>query len=211
MEGNLWSSTLSDSHISNGYSLYFYFGAIELGNDNRSYKFPIRGVIDKKCNNFKNKKSNMNENLNLVKILKDAPMDTKLYSPICGECELFQVNATSNTNPIVCVGFDDGIDYYFNSDGTYTENEGAECVLFPSKENRDWSTFILHKHFKPYQKVLCVISDVDGRIWAADFYSHYNEDKKQHCLVSGVVKDDANNEVIPYEGNEDKLGKIVEK
>lgn len=32
----------------------------------------------------------MNENLNLVKILKDAPMDTKLYSPICGECELFK-------------------------------------------------------------------------------------------------------------------------
>lgn len=30
----------------------------------------------------------MNKNLNLVEILQDAPKGTKLWSPLCGECEL---------------------------------------------------------------------------------------------------------------------------
>ena len=36
----------------------------------------------------------MNENLNLVEILKDCPKGTKLYSPAFGECVLEEV--TSN-------------------------------------------------------------------------------------------------------------------
>ena len=34
----------------------------------------------------------MNENLNLVEILKDCPKGTKLYSPIVGEVELKCIN-----------------------------------------------------------------------------------------------------------------------
>ena len=41
----------------------------------------------------------------------------------------------------------------------------------------------------------------------ADVYSHYDESTGKHYLVSGYVGND--NEVIPYEGNEDKLGKSV--
>ena len=33
----------------------------------------------------------MNENLNLVEILKDCPKGTKLYSPVYGDVELFSV------------------------------------------------------------------------------------------------------------------------
>ena len=33
----------------------------------------------------------MNENLNLVEILKDCPSGTKLYSPIYGDVELVEV------------------------------------------------------------------------------------------------------------------------
>ena len=33
----------------------------------------------------------MNENLNLVEILKDAPKGTKLWSPICGYCEFLKI------------------------------------------------------------------------------------------------------------------------
>ena len=34
-----------------------------------------------------NKNKVMNENINLVEILKDAPRGTKLWSPLCGEYE----------------------------------------------------------------------------------------------------------------------------
>ena len=154
----------------------------------------------------------MNENLNLVEILKNVPIGTKLYSPVCGECELFNVNVTYKSFPIVCVGIDDGLEWHFKADGSFTGNTGVECLLFPSMENRDWSTFKVpkkHKHFEPFQKVLCA-ADLDNghKVWAADFYSHYDESTLEHYLASGGIVSD--NEILPYEGNEDKLGKTVE-
>ena len=38
----------------------------------------------------------MNENLNLVKILKDCPSGTKLYSPVYGDVELVEVIQVEN-------------------------------------------------------------------------------------------------------------------
>lgn len=80
------------------------------------------------------------ENLNLIEILKNVPKGTKLYSPIFGECEL---NGVSN-DFIYISGKHGG---YLNKDGTYYEGCG-ECQLFPSKENRDWSTFNIKKGFQ---------------------------------------------------------------
>ena len=39
----------------------------------------------------------MNENLDLTKILKDAPKGTKLWSPICGDCVLDKIDTTDTT------------------------------------------------------------------------------------------------------------------
>ena len=153
----------------------------------------------------------MDKNLNLVEILKDAPKGTKLWSPICGECELVAVEE-NYAYPISC-NTSDGINIKFTNLGKYYSIfKNGECVLFPSKENRDWSTFNVsergHKHFVPFQRVLCAFDhDYGYEIWAADVYSHYDESTGKHYLVSGFVVND--NEVIPYEGNEDKLGKSV--
>ena len=85
-------------------------------------------------------------------------------------------------------------------------------MLFPSKENRDWATFQApkqHKHFEPFQRVLCKVGDYhDGEVWTADIYSHYDEGDELHYSISGYGAND--DEIIPYEGNEDKLGKTVE-
>ena len=154
----------------------------------------------------------MNKNLNLVEILKDAPKGTKLWSPLCGECELVAVKEENCSYPILCKT-SDGHDIRFTDLGKYYGffYKNGECVLFPSKENSDWSTFNVsegHKHFVPFQRVLCACDhDYGYEIWAADVYSHYDESTGKHYLVSGFVVND--NEVIPYEGNEDKLGKSV--
>ena len=206
--GNVWSSMLNKYIINLGQNFAFHSKCAFTWCHDRNYGLPVRGVIDKINDDSKNKKSNMNEILNLVEILKDAPKGMKLWSPLIGECELFNKDFTGETFPIVCIGVDDGIEWKFNADGTYTENADAECVLFPSKENRDWSTFNVptHKHFEPFQKVLCmVVSNPGCKIWSANFYNHYDEDKKQHYLVGGFLRND--DEVISYEGNEDKLGK----
>lgn len=153
----------------------------------------------------------MNKNLNLAEILKDAPKGTKLWSPLCGECELVAVDE-NYTYPILSKA-SDGKEINFTKLGKYYDVffKNGECVLFPSKENRDWSTFKVfegHKHFEPFQRVLCTFEhDYGYEIWTADVYSHYDESTGKHYLVSGYVGND--NEVIPYEGNEDKLGKSV--
>ena len=157
----------------------------------------------------------MNENLDLTKILKNVPKGTKLYSPVCGECELVEIDS-ENTHPIICRTKTDGGDICcetFTADGKFfCDYKNGECVLFPSKENRDWSTFKApkkHKEFEPFQKVLSAVPIEFGyEVWNVDIYSHYDESNRTHFLISGFTKKD-DDDVIPYEGNEDKLGKQV--
>lgn len=67
-----------------------------------------------------------------------------------------------------------------------------------------------HKTFKPFQKVLVkVTNDDDNHVWVAAIYSHYNESKGRHYF-SNLQWTDDDSGIIPFEGNEDKLGQIVE-
>ena len=81
----------------------------------------------------------MEKELNLVEILKNAPKGTKLYSPICGECKLKEIDHGATNHPIV-VSRSNGERFTFTKEG-YWFNDLGDCVLFPSKDNRDWSTF----------------------------------------------------------------------
>lgn len=66
------------------------------------------------------------------------------------------------------------------------------------------------KKFKPFQKVLVkVTSDDDNHVWIAAIYSHYNEAKGRHYF-SNMQWTDNDDYIIPFEGNEDKLGQIAE-
>ena len=85
----------------------------------------------------------MNENLNLVEILKDYPKGTKLYSTTYGDVELIRVNQNDDVDyPIEIKLSDDSINSV-TTDGRLCEYYNGECVLFPSREQRDWSKFKL--------------------------------------------------------------------
>lgn len=79
------------------------------------------------------------EKINIANILKDCPEGIKLYSPLCGECTFVAINAIGT---IFCKR-PNGQDITFTQEGYYIipVNKDCECMLFPSKENRDWSTF----------------------------------------------------------------------
>lgn len=67
-----------------------------------------------------------------------------------------------------------------------------------------------HKTFKHFQKVLVkVTNDDDNHVWVAAIYSHYNESKGRHYF-SNLQWTDDDSGIIPFEGNESKLGKIAE-
>lgn len=83
----------------------------------------------------------METEINIVEILKDKPQGTKLYSSACGKCKLEEVDDKSfkisfyNSK----FGFMTGGEGYFDKNGKLYDD--GECVVFPSKEMRDWSKF----------------------------------------------------------------------
>lgn len=82
--------------------------------------------------------------LNLIEILKNVPIGTKLYSTVFGEVSLFDIDADEEYPIKVEVGC---AIIRFTKEGVYA-NFNGECTLFPSKENRDWSTFKVDKKYE---------------------------------------------------------------
>ena len=62
-----------------------------------------------------------------------------------------------------------------------------------------------HKHFEPFQKVLIKEWLNSKSLWAPALYSHYNAENNRHYIIGG--KWAKNEHIIPYEGNEYKVGK----
>lgn len=83
----------------------------------------------------------METEINIVEILKDKPKGTKLYFSACGKCKLEEVDDKSfkisfyNSK----FGFMNGGEGYLDKNGKLYDD--GECVVFPSKEMRDWEKF----------------------------------------------------------------------
>ena len=83
----------------------------------------------------------MENKINIAEILKDKPQGTKLYSSACGKCNLVSVDDKSfkisfyNSK----FGFMNGGEGYLDKNGKLYDD--GECVVFPSKEMRDWRKF----------------------------------------------------------------------
>ena len=70
--------------------------------------------------------------LELCKLLKGCE-GMEFYSTMAGDCRLIEVTE------FITIGYGDDEYVFLESDGKYSVD--GECTLFPSKENRDWSTF----------------------------------------------------------------------
>lgn len=83
----------------------------------------------------------METKINIVEILKDKPQGTKLYSSACGKCKLEKVDDKSfkisfyNSK----FGFMNGGEGYLDKNGKLYDD--GECIIFPSKEMRNWEKF----------------------------------------------------------------------
>ena len=137
----------------------------------------------------------MNENLNLVEILKDCHKGTKLYSTVFGEVEFKGINDI--IGPIV-VTTNIGSDECFTADGKMYTHYNGECLLFPSKEQRDWRKFkqkhpkFYPKTLQPYDKVLVKFKEEDD--WRCTFFSHI----RRNAVYKYAATDCAYKYCIPY-------------
>ena len=122
--------------------------------------------------------------MDLTKILKDAPIGLRLYSIVHGEVELEYV---SNKTEYPITTYKDGYTQSFTKDGKFYSCYDGETVLFPSKNQRDWSKFTAPwykqdkkdvkdrfdpKTLKPFDKVL--FRDSIDRPWTCGLFSHAN-------------------------------------
>ena len=141
----------------------------------------------------------MNEKLNLVDILKDCPKGTKLYSTMYGDVEFESINEDKSHPIIVRIGEDHT--ECFSIDGKIYSFYDGECILFPSREQRDWSKFNPKKPkqpkfnpntLNPFDKVL---ARNDGEDWSCVFFSHIVKDEETYPYACGY---DWFTQCIPY-------------
>ena len=126
----------------------------------------------------------MNENIDLTKILKDCPKGTKFYTSIWGEVTFIEIKKDQNCLYPICIDINtSSICTNLTKDGRYLINRtGTECILFPSKDQRDWSKFTAPwykkerfnpKTLKVLDKVL--VKDTPAKLWNIGIFSHYVE------------------------------------
>lgn len=113
--------------------------------------------------------------------MENCPKGFELYSPICGSCEFYGIDGFFKH--LVCVAHKDGSFYMFTKEGyLYDGYDDAECLLFPSKDQRDWSKFttpwIKKEKFDPntlmpFDKVLVRNSEIEK--WRCAHFSYFNK------------------------------------
>ena len=121
----------------------------------------------------------MNENLDLTKILKYCPKGWKFYTSVWGEVE-FKGFSSESVGFLFDTIVDNIVDVHININGTYCGL--GECIIFPSKEQRDWSKFNAPwykterfdpKTLKPFDKVL--VRDDIVHLWRCNYFSYVDD------------------------------------
>lgn len=142
----------------------------------------------------------MNENIDLIKILKYCPKGWKFYSSVYGEVEfktieLAQLRPIYNHNTFIDPGslfvedkhpikfIAQDVKHSVSKAGEHINGKG-ECTFFPSKDQRDWSKFSAPwykkdkfdpKILKPFDRVL--VRDRDIEHWICNLFSHIINDE----------------------------------
>ena len=120
----------------------------------------------------------MNENLNLVEILKDCPEGTKLYSTIYGDVEFVKVRQSYYVDFPIEIKLSDNSINNVTRDGKLFVNYNGECILFPSKDQRDWSKFKVKKpKFKVGDKIVNIPRKYMGASGTQGIISKITDDK----------------------------------
>ena len=145
----------------------------------------------------------MNENIDLTKILKDCPEGTEFYHAAYGRVYFICIDL-NRTYPIR-LSFSQEIsdDVGVTSKGLLNNNHNGECLLFPSKDQRDWSKFTAPwykkekfdpKTLKPYDKVL--VRDSRSDKWRCQLFSHILKDDDYFCAC--IYSSYRYGDCIPY-------------
>ena len=147
----------------------------------------------------------MNENLDLTKILDGCPPGTEFYHLIYGQVALREV--IKDEYPIVLEPINKFIRTTLTKDGRMNNRYDGECLLYPSKTQRDWSKFERFwdeseverfdpKTLQPFDRVLVRLTR--DCIWNATFFSHYDKEINWGCHPCVTTSCKSYDKCIPY-------------
>lgn len=138
----------------------------------------------------------MNENIDLTKILDGCPIGTEFYSLVHGTVRFLEILDMNTVYPIAVTSkVDKG---YFTKGGRYFADQTIddECILVPSKYQRDWSKFERFwdkpkiekfdiKTLQPFDKVLVRDYPIDK--WGCDFFSYIDNSMLFPIMGGGLL------------------------
>ena len=146
----------------------------------------------------------MNEKIDLTEILKYCPVGWELYSSVLGEVSFKEI--TDDEDYPITVDCENWGSESFTAEGKLYIKDNGECILFPSKDQRDWSKFTAPwckqevketkekfdpKTFQPFDRVLGCLVD---SYWKCDIFSNIIETAHFPYKCSG----DSYIRCIPY-------------
>lgn len=125
----------------------------------------------------------MNKNIDLTEILKGCEHNKSIvmYSPLFGKCNLVSIRNPKDTSYPIIVDTYAGVCKFTKDGKYYCDAIDSECILFPSKDQRDWSKFV-----KPIPKDTSMMVSNDGENWKLRYYAtYYGFDNTHYCFTNG--------------------------
>lgn len=117
------------------------------------------------------------EKINIADKLRHCKQGTKLYHLMFGEVEFDSLDEDDYINIITKDKENNFSDYIVNQFGQYCSSyPNGECLLFPSKDNRDWNNFqVLEKGHRVMVSDDCIdwkLREFIGEIYASPINGH---------------------------------------
>ena len=162
-----------------------------IGFCSKEFRTDVKSVMFVKYNDEQPQK------LNLCEVLKHCPQGETFWSPLLGDVKLYDIDEEAKTIDVTTKDF---ATWEINADGTITIDDitSEEIMLYPSREQRDWSKVKYEprkerfdpKTLKAFDKVLA--RDSDEYEWKIEIYSHKNNNNNypykcitysyKHCI-----------------------------
>ena len=135
----------------------------------------------------------MNENLDLTKILDGCPGGTEFYHAGFGRVWFFGIDLDSDYPIRLSLNNDPCDNTFLTKKGTVNVQYDGECILFPSRTQRDWSKFErfwdktkVEKFdpniLQPFDKILA--RDGNHHIWTCALLSHIDNLNEEYKVIT---------------------------
>lgn len=143
--------------------------------------------------------------MNIANILKDCPKGTPLYCTAYGVVVLEEISPFPELYPIKVRFIGDRQVATLTAEGKICLD--GECVLFPSKYNRDWESFEAPqkiREFKTYDTVVARLNTEKWKgTWFPSFFSYANYSEMYPYFLIGSPSQAS--ECLPYNEQTAKL------